>query len=340
VTNAGSNTASILINQGNGTFIAFPSVPTGQGPSDAATADFDEDSFVDFAVTNELDNTAQVFLGNGNGTFTPLAAAGGIFPVGLRPLATTSGDFDNNKCPDLAGVSAGAALGLGGGSVFVLLGQNPGGFLGPFFYPAGNESSDLDIGDLDDDGFVDVVVTNQDDDTVSVLLNDGDGTFSPFGLLPVGDAPLSVALFDFQGDGDLDLAVVAAIGPGRVVQVLKNLLDLGGGLAFAPPFSLATGGNANHVEAALMNGDSLEDLVISNANDPPPGGSIAVILQASPPCTGDCAAPAGVVDTVDFLALLQNWGPGGAGGPCDFNGVGGIDTVDFLLLLQNWGVCP
>jgi hypothetical protein len=59
------------------------------------------------------------------------------------------------------------------------------------------------------------------------------------------------------------------------------------------------------------------------------------------PCIGDCAQPPnGVVDTVDFLALLQAWGPGGAGTPCDFNGVGGIDTVDFLALLQNWGACP
>jgi hypothetical protein len=64
-------------------------------------------------------------------------------------------------------------------------------------------------------------------------------------------------------------------------------------------------------------------------------------LGAAPPCKGDCAQPPnGVVDTVDFLALLQAWGPAGAGGPCDFNGVGGVDTVDFLSLLQNWGSCP
>jgi hypothetical protein len=63
-------------------------------------------------------------------------------------------------------------------------------------------------------------------------------------------------------------------------------------------------------------------------------------LGAPPACKGDCAQPPnGIVDTVDFLALLQAWGPGGAGGPCDFNGVGGVDTVDFLSLLQNWGPC-
>ncbi len=343
VTNSGSNNVSILINQGNGTFNIFPSVPAGQGPSDAATADFDEDAFVDLAVTNELDNTVLIFLGNGDGTFTPLAGAGGAIPVGLRPMATMSGDFDNSKCPDLAGVSAGAALGLGSGSVFVLLGQNPGGFLGPFFYSTGNETTDLAIGDLDLDGFADIVATNMADDTVSVLLNAGDGTFLPATTLAVGDEPLSVAVFDLAGDDDLDLAVVATFASDRVVQVVENLLDLGGGLAFAPPFPLATGGNANHVEAGLINGDLLEDLVISNANDPPPGGSIAVILQAVPaiPCPWDCAQPPnGVIDTVDFLALLQNWGVAGGNGPCDFDSNGVIDTVDFLALLQHWGLCP
>jgi hypothetical protein len=64
-------------------------------------------------------------------------------------------------------------------------------------------------------------------------------------------------------------------------------------------------------------------------------------VEAAAPCKGDCAQPPdGVVNTVDFLALLQAWGPGGAGGPCDFNGIGGVDTVDFLSLLQNWGDCP
>jgi hypothetical protein len=64
-------------------------------------------------------------------------------------------------------------------------------------------------------------------------------------------------------------------------------------------------------------------------------------VQVAAPCKGDCAQPPnGIVDTVDFLALLQQWGPAGAGGPCDFNGINGVDTVDFLSLLQNWGACP
>ncbi len=60
----------------------------------------------------------------------------------------------------------------------------------------------------------------------------------------------------------------------------------------------------------------------------------------SNPCPWDCAQPPnGVVDTVDFLALLQVWGVLGGNGPCDFDNNGVIDTVDFLALLQHWGLC-
>jgi len=54
-------------------------------------------------------------------------------------------------------------------------------------------------------------------------------------------------------------------------------------------------------------------------------------------CPWDCGDGNGSVDTVDFLALLGEWGQ--VGTPCDISG-GGVDTVDFLDLLANWGPCP
>ncbi len=50
----------------------------------------------------------------------------------------------------------------------------------------------------------------------------------------------------------------------------------------------------------------------------------------------------GVVDTVDFLALLQQWGACQVGVICtgDNNGDCVVDSVDFLALLEHWGPCP
>jgi len=47
----------------------------------------------------------------------------------------------------------------------------------------------------------------------------------------------------------------------------------------------------------------------------------------------------GVVDTIDFLGLLAQWGTSPPGPP-DMNLDGIVDTLDFLDLLAHWGPCP
>ncbi len=64
---------------------------------------------------------------------------------------------------------------------------------------------------------------------------------------------------------------------------------------------------------------------------------VLTVQYTAPSCPWDCGNNDGVVDTVDFLALLQQWpGPGA----CDIVFDGTIDTVDFLALLSHWGICP
>src|SRR5579863_2715576 len=64
-------------------------------------------------------------------------------------------------------------------------------------------------GDFNHDGKQDVVVANQDQDSVAVLLGNGDGTLAEPVIynLPAG-VPMQVAVADFNGDGNLDIAVV------------------------------------------------------------------------------------------------------------------------------------
>ena len=53
-------------------------------------------------------------------------------------------------------------------------------------------------------------------------------------------------------------------------------------------------------------------------------------------CPWDCdGSNDGIVDIVDFLALLAQWGQPGS---CDFNG-DGVGIEDFLKLLAQWGTC-
>ena len=83
------------------------------------------------------------------------------------------------------------------------------------------------IGDLDGDGKADLAVANFGSNTVSVLRNQGDGTFAAQVGYAVGDSPRSVALRDLDGDGKADLAVAnygveSRFASGGTVSVLRN----------------------------------------------------------------------------------------------------------------------
>ena len=66
---AGSNTASVLLGNGNGTFQAKHLFTTGIGPGSVAVGDFNGDGKSDLLTADSSVATASVLIGNGNGTF-------------------------------------------------------------------------------------------------------------------------------------------------------------------------------------------------------------------------------------------------------------------------------
>ena len=74
--------------------------------------------------------------------------------------------------------------------------------------------------DLDNDGDLDLVACNEFTNDVSMLLNNGDGTFAAHIDFAVGNEPYSVFGADLDGDGDIDLATA---NHGTSVSVLINL---------------------------------------------------------------------------------------------------------------------
>jgi DNA-binding beta-propeller fold protein YncE len=69
VANSGSNTVSVLLGNGNGTFQGAQNFPTGSIPVSVSVGDVNGDGRLDLAVANFGSNTVSVLLGNGNGTF-------------------------------------------------------------------------------------------------------------------------------------------------------------------------------------------------------------------------------------------------------------------------------
>ena len=93
----------------------------------------------------------------------------------------------------------------------------------PSTVAVGNNPDAIVVGDFNNDGRLDLAIANFRDNTVTLLLGNGDGMFtqasgSPY---PVGKGPNQIVAADFNGDGKLDLAV-ANLTDGTVSILLQQ----------------------------------------------------------------------------------------------------------------------
>lgn len=113
--------------------------------------------------------------------------------------------------------------------------------------------------DFNLDGHPDLAVANAGDNTVSIQLDTGSGTFRRFATLPVGSRPVALAVGRFNADLRPDLAVVSA-GSNSVTTFLNSVTD------FRPFPPLFVGRIPVAVVAGDFNRDGLSDLAVINAN--------------------------------------------------------------------------
>lgn len=255
---------NILLGNGDGTFTAGPTFAlAGQNVNNIAIADFNGDGKADLALSYPDSNEVQVLLGNGDGTFTPMSPI--YIPQGIFFVA--AGELNRDGKPDLI-VTNNAVFGL-----TILLGNGDGTFNMVAETPAiGDFPVSVVVGDFNRDGIPDVAVAGDGNGefsygAVTILLGKGDGTFKPKPkTFAAGQAPASIAIGDFDGDGILDLAVsnlyVDTGDPGTVTILLGH-----GNGTFTTPESPIAGFLPYSVEVADFNGDGVADLVTANAGD-------------------------------------------------------------------------
>lgn len=206
IVNQADNTVSILLGNGDGTFKPQSVFSTGQGPSAIATADFNNDGKADLAITNQSANTASIFLGNGDGTFTSKAT----LQTGSVPVAIAAGQFNLNTNTNI-GL---AVVNQTGNTISNFLGNGDGTFAANGTSAlngtstTGNKPVAITAGDFNLDGRADLAVSDQNADTVDVLIGNGDGTFASPLNLPTGTGPIGLVTGDFLGTSHPpDLAV-------------------------------------------------------------------------------------------------------------------------------------
>jgi len=127
-------------------------------------------------------------------------------------------------------------------------------------YAAGTNPRSLATADLDGDGDLDLAVPNQGSNNVTILLNNGAGTFTaPNAPFAAGNSPSQVAVGDFNGDLKPDLVTVGSFG------TVNILLGNNNGTFGAPTPTNVTGGpDPVSVAVTDFNNDGKTDLAIAN----------------------------------------------------------------------------
>ncbi len=246
---------SIAVNQGNGELVVNPHVVSFSGvhAQSVALGDLNADGKVDAVSVDNLDHQFFVHLGNGDFTFQQAVT----YPVGAAPLDVALADFDGDR--DLDAVTANE----GAGTVTVLFNEGDGTFK-RLEGPGGNDQR---VGsgpravaphDLEGDGDVDIAVANSGSTMISVLKNNGDGTFMAKVDYRSKGAPNFVSAGDFNEDGHVDLVTAVT-----ELQSASIFLNKGDG-TFAPSVDYSVIHPPYMVTVADMDGDTHLDLVTAN----------------------------------------------------------------------------
>jgi MBG domain (YGX type)/Bacterial Ig-like domain (group 3)/FG-GAP-like repeat len=246
--NTTSDTVSVFLGKGDGTFQPEVTYATGNSPRAVVVADFNGDGFLDLAVTNATDGTVGVLLGNGDGTFRAMVP----YATGTVANGIAAGDFNGDGKLDLAVGNFTA------NTVSILLGNGDGTFQPQVPYASAGGPLELAVADFNQDGRLDIAVANESGETVGIFLGNGDGTFQPQVTYAAGNRTIDLAVGDFNGDGVPDIAVATQLGP-----TLSVFIGNGDG-TFKPVVTYAAPGSPNSVVVADFNGDGIADLAISN----------------------------------------------------------------------------
>jgi hypothetical protein len=338
ITLAGNGSyVSVQLNNGKGAFgpARMFSDPAGQIAAAMAVGDVNGDGRPDivFANTNpggglvegqEYIGNVTVLLGDGHGNFTPapIIVGGGTAAEVIFPGPATSialADVDGDGKPDLVAVPA------GGGWVYVAHSEGGGVFDNAQTYavPGGvplQAVVHVAVGDFNGDGKPDIVVADPRLSSVSVLLNNGNGTFGTAQTFAVGGDPAAVAVGDVSGDGKPDIVTANTNG------TVSVLVGLGNG-TFGAPQSYTVSGPANSVALGDFNHDGHLDIATTGGTETDvllnngsgafevyqkvgPAGSSVVAADFNGDGYPDLALIDGSGTAVDVLFNNADWMPG------------------------------
>jgi hypothetical protein len=262
-TNVSSNTLSILIGNGDGSFHDQVQLHVCQEPRSLATGFFNADRFPDIVLACAGGDQIAVLFGRGDGKFTE----GPQYPVHRTPVSIASDDLNGDRMADLV-------VALRNDKIKVFLGQGNGEFKHGAQYEYGDTPTSVALSDLNGDEKIDLVVTNGGpmSNAVSIWIGNGDGTFQSPTDYRSGRRPLGVSFADFNNDHIRDLLVINGerdsfstfLGNGNATFQAGH----DSGANAGPNFGLARDFNGDHrVDAAIVNLQSSDLSILFGRGD-------------------------------------------------------------------------
>jgi outer membrane protein assembly factor BamB len=224
----------------------------------AALSDLDGDGDLDLVVGNDRPDDKRVYSNDGNGRFE---LAGTFGQPDWPTRNVTVADLTGDGRPEIVVANRGGPENRSANYLCV----NDGAGRFPTCKVLSTESATtIAAGDLDGDGFVDLVVPHRDGGQSYVYLNDRSGGFDdrrPIG--PAVSGTRAVALGDLDGDGWVDVIVGDQEAGGA--RVYPN----GGDATFSSSFALGAGaGLVYSVAVADLDADGDADVVFGNREAP------------------------------------------------------------------------
>jgi hypothetical protein len=260
-------TATVLLNDGMDSFHPAPGSPfqAGHLPNDIVIVDMNRDGNPDLVIVNTQSPYLTILLGDGKGGFHPASGSPIDVHSNPHPHGIAVADFNADGIPDVVTDS------WANNQIELLLGDGQGGLRTPgtFFTVGRRPYERLRSADFNHDGHPDVVTTNLDDDTVSILMGDGKGGLhpAPGSPFPAGAKPWQVAIDDINHDGNADLIVIPYdrdVANETQIVVTVLLGDGKGGFRAmpTPPLRLTGCRGAASVAAGDIEGNGLHDIAV------------------------------------------------------------------------------